>query len=105
MSKGDPPCNRTAFVLASRGRRLAGSLAFQLFDPFLQMLDNFAELLVFRAKPGVFRLEFLDALVASVGVHAILPSPRLHVMILRVCAMKAQGASTELLHGGARKAR
>ena len=90
----------TVFVPAPEGGCLPRRLTFQLLDAFLQGLDEFAQLLVillerlvFRNKPCLFDLEFLDTLVARVGFHAILPSPRLYAMTLEVCTMKPPSAN------------
>ena len=68
------------FVFAAEWGGLSRRLAFQLFDTLLQRLDELTESLVFRTKSCVLGVEFLEALVARVGFHAILPSPRFHAM-------------------------
>lgn len=85
------------FSLASKRRRLAGRLPFQLLDPLLQWLDEFAELLILGTKSGVLGFKLLDALVTPVGFHAILPSSPVPVLTFKVCAMKADRANTETL--------
>ena len=68
-------------------------------------LDLGLERPVLGKKSPVLGFKFFDPLLARVSFHAILPSPRRHVMTLEVCAMKAKCANKERLYRNTHMAR
>jgi hypothetical protein len=63
-------------VPASKGRRLTGRGAFELFDALLKRTEQLLHLVKARAKGLVVGFELLDAKVAWIGVHAQLQGSR-----------------------------
>jgi hypothetical protein len=92
------------FVLAPKGRGLACHGPFQFFDSILEFTILLAKLvnqlrlsMDLRPKGGVLGLEFPKALLASIGLHAVLPTPQCHLVSSEVCAINGERANKKVL--------
>ncbi len=81
------------FVFAAERGGLSRRRPLQLLDALLQLLDEFTEFLVFRAKARVLGFKFANPLIACISVHAALPSPPCRTVSLRACAMDRNRAN------------